>query len=346
MGGTSVDILSRVNELLDRKLYEATLLSEIGRVARSLVQFDETFTSVMAVIGRLVDFTVAAMAFVDEDELDVVIMQHRPAAPAVLEEAKSRLVEAVARERPGGRFARVHARLFSRPTASPGTEEQALGGFAAFPVSANDRVIGLLALGGRAAARIGPEMEEFLRQVANQAHIVLVNSRLFERVRELSIRDGLTELYNRRHSVELLNQEFARVGRYEEGVGILLVDIDHFKRVNDEMGHPAGDAVIRQLAVVLKDTLRAVDSVGRYGGEEFIAVLPHTGRAECLKAGERVRRAVEAHAFRAGDREVRITVSVGTASYPSEDADSPDALVRVADRALYRAKEAGRNRVA
>jgi len=343
---TSVDILSRVNDLLDRKLYEATILSEIGRVARSLVQFDETFTSVMAVVGRVVEFSVAAMAFVGEEELDVLIMQHRPAAPAVLEEAKARLMEAVARERPGGRFAHVQARLFSRPTANPGAEEKALGGFASFPVSANNRLSGLLALGGRAASRINPETEEFLRQVANQAHIVLVNSRLFERVRELSIRDGLTELYNRRHSVELLNQEFARVGRYEEGVGILLVDIDHFKRVNDEMGHPAGDAVICQLAAVMRDTLRSVDSVGRYGGEEFIAVLPHTGRTECLLAGERIRRAVEAHRFRAGDRQLRITVSVGAASYPSEDADSPDALIRVADRALYRAKEAGRNRVA
>jgi two-component system cell cycle response regulator len=342
---TSVDILSRVNDLLDRKLFEATILSEIGRVARSLVQFDETFTSVMGVVGRVVDFSIAAMAFVDEDELEVLLMQHRSVAPAVVEEAKARLLEAIGRQRPGHPFGRVQARLFLRQ-ASGSPTEKTLTGFAAFPVSANKRLSGLLAVAGKAAGRLSTETAEFLPQLANQAHIVLVNSRLFERVRNLSIRDGLTELYNRRHTVEVLAQEFQRVGRYEEGVSILIIDIDHFKRINDEFGHPAGDAVIRELSAVLRDTFRSVDSVGRYGGEEFLAILPHTGRAECMLAAERIRKAVEGHAFHIGDRQVRITVSVGAASYPVVEVESPDALIRAADRALYRAKEAGRNRVA
>src|SRR5688572_17824228 len=101
---SNVDILSRVNELLDRKLYEATILSEIGRVARNLVQFDETFTSVMGLVARVVDFTVGAMAFVEGDELDVVIMVHRHASAEVVEDAKARLLDAIARERKGAGF--------------------------------------------------------------------------------------------------------------------------------------------------------------------------------------------------------------------------------------------------
>jgi len=104
--GTSVDALSRVNELLDRKLFETTILSEIGGVTRSLVHFDETFTSVMEILAHVVDFTLGAMAFVGEDDLDVFLLLHRPAAPNVIDEAKARLMEAIARER-GWRILRL-----------------------------------------------------------------------------------------------------------------------------------------------------------------------------------------------------------------------------------------------
>jgi two-component system cell cycle response regulator len=342
----TTDILSRVNELLDRKLYEATILTEIGRVARSLVHFDATFTSVMSIVARVVDFTVGAMAFVDTEDLDVVMMLNHPATPAVVDEHKAKLTEAIARERNGVAFGRTQARLFapSGAEANP-VQETALGGFAAFPISTTNRLTGLLALGGKTLARMTPETETFLAQVANQAQIVVENSRLFERIRNLSIRDSLTELYNHRHSMALVANEFERVGRYQESVSVLMVDIDHFKRFNDEHGHQVGDAILRDVARVLKDTLRTVDSIGRYGGEEFMAILPHTGYDEAHRTGERLRQAIEAFVFRHADRNLRVTVSVGVATFPSDLVDSPGALIREADRALYRAKEGGRNRV-
>jgi diguanylate cyclase (GGDEF)-like protein len=341
---SGIDILTRVNELLDRKLFEVTILSEIGRVARSLVHFDESFTSVMSVVARVVDFTVGAVAFVEEDDLDVFLLLQRPAAPALVEETKARLLEAIASARPGVPFAKVQARLFA-PSTIAGPEEKVLGGFASFPVTTNGRLSGLLAIGGKEAARVGSDRESLLAQAANQAHIVLENSRLFERIRNLSIRDGLTDLFNHRHTMELLASEYSRAGRYEEGLTLIMIDIDHFKAVNDEHGHQAGDSVLRSIARLLRDTLRTVDSVGRYGGEEFAAILPHTAYQDGLRTGERIRKAIAGHAFRVGNRELKVTVSVGVASYPSEGIDAPGALVREADKALYRAKEAGRNRV-
>jgi two-component system cell cycle response regulator len=342
-----VDILSRVNDLLDRKLYEATILSEIGRVARSLVQFDETFTSVMALVSRVVDFTVGAMAFVEGDDLDVVLMLNRQAAPLLIEEAKARLLEAITAARGGAPFLRVQARLFA-PAGDSATAaaEAGLGGFADFPIVTNDRLVGLLAVAGRNVARMSKETETFLGQAANQSYIVMENSRLYERVRNLSVRDSLTDLFNHRHSMALVDHELQRVGRYQEGFSVLMIDIDHFKRVNDEHGHPAGDGVLREVSHVLRDTLRTVDAVGRYGGEEFVAILPHTKIEEARQTADRLRKRIEEHPFKVGDRAVHVTVSVGVASYPSETADSGDALVSEADRALYRAKEAGRNRVA
>jgi diguanylate cyclase (GGDEF)-like protein len=287
------------------------------------------------------------MAFVDADDVDVVMMLNHAAAPSVIEEHKSRLMEAIVRERGTTPSGKTQARLFTPLTVDPTvTPETALGGFASFPIATANRLTGLLAVGGKTVTRLNADSESFLVQVANQAHIVVENSRLFDRIKNLSIRDGLTELYNHRHSMTLVSQEFERVGRYQEWLSILMVDIDHFKRINDEHGHQAGDGILRDVARLLRDTLRTVDSIGRYGGEEFMAILPHTSYDEAKRTGERLRRAVEEHTFRAGDKKIKVTISIGVAAYPSEAVDTPNGLIREADRSLYKAKETGRNRVA
>src|SRR5688572_17591998 len=193
---------------------------------------------------------------------------------------------------------------------------------------------------------MGRETEVFLAQIANQSYTVMENSRLFERVRNLSIRDSLTDLFNHRHIMDLVNQEFARVGRYQDGFSLLMIDIDHFKRFNDDHGHPTGDIVLREVATVRKDMLRPVDAVGRYGGAEFMIILPHTGYDEAVRTAERVRARIDQHVFRVQERDLRVTVSVGVATAPSEQVDSAAALIREADQALYRAKDLGRNHVA
>ncbi len=241
----------------------------------------------------------------------------------------------------------MQARLFAPAADNGGPEEQALGGFAAFPVVTNDRLVGLLALGGKALARPASGERRLPRPGANQSYIVMENSRLFERVRNLSIRDGVTGLYNHRHIMEMVQAEFDRVDRYQDPFSVLMIDIDHFKKVNDEHGHPAGDAVLREIAGVIEGCLRTVDAVGRYGGEEFVVVLPHTPHDEAMQTAERVRSQVGAHVFRPlQGATLQVTISVGVATAPSEAAGTAAALIREADKALYRAKSAGRDRTA
>jgi two-component system cell cycle response regulator len=344
---TSVDILSRVNDLLDHQLYEATIVSEIGRVARHLVQFDETVLSVMGLVARVVDFTVGAVAFSEGEELDAVFVQQHPIVPAGVDVMRRRVLEAAHRERAPLSLREVRARLLTLHATTPdGPGEDPLDDFAAFPFVTHDRFVGLLALAGARVGRMTPETEAFMNRVANQAQIVVENSRLVERLRNLSIRDGLTDLYNHRHSMETLSNEFARIGRYESSVSVLMVDIDHFKLVNDSHGHQAGDVVLRDVARLLVGGLRSVDIVGRYGGEEFLAVLPQTGYAEALATAERLRRRIEEHSFHAGEAPLEISVSIGVATYPGAGVKSASELIHVCDQALYRAKEAGRNRVA
>ncbi len=340
---SSLDILSRVNQLLDRKLYEATLLSDLGRLARSSVQFDETFKAVMEVVARAVDFSLGGMAFVEGDDLDLVLILRRAAAAAAAEEVRAHIVEAVVRAR-GEPLGRVQSRVVASEAPS-GPEQPALPQRVTVPVLSSGRVAGLLAVAGGSTLHVSLETHTFLDALAAQAHIVLENSRLFERVRELSIRDSLTGLYNHRHILEMTALAVERADRYQEPVSVVMADIDHFKGVNDAFGHLAGDALLRQIALLLHDSVRAVDAVGRYGGEEFLLLLPHTGYDEARRLADRIRARVQACVFRVAEHAHRLTLSMGVFSCPSPLVSTAADLVREADRALYRAKGTGRNRV-
>ena len=163
---------------------------------------------------------------------------------------------------------------------------------------------------------------------------------------ELASRDGLTGLYNHRTFYVLLGDELARAKRFQRPVSLLLLDIDHFKRVNDTHGHLAGDAALRDLCELLRREARAIDRVCRYGGEEITVILPETDIEAAVRLAERLRAAVEAQAFDVGTgTPPHLTVSIGAASWPAH-ADNAQALVAAADAALYAAKRGGRNRVA
>jgi diguanylate cyclase (GGDEF)-like protein len=166
-----------------------------------------------------------------------------------------------------------------------------------------------------------------------------------KRLRKLSITDGLTGLFNHRHVHELLRDEWERSLRSGEPVGVAMLDLDRFKSINDTYGHPTGDVVLYETARILTETAREIDMVGRYGGEEFIAILPNTDEEAAAHFAERVREAVEAHLYRDEDNEIHMTLSCGVASAPLEGTDSPEALLKMADEALYSAKTSGRNRV-
>jgi diguanylate cyclase (GGDEF)-like protein len=172
---------------------------------------------------------------------------------------------------------------------------------------------------------------------------------LEEKNRELqriSISDGLTGLYNHRHIHGLLRDEFERAGRTGAPLTVAMFDLDHFKSVNDTHGHQAGDRVLQQFADQLRANARDIDRLGRYGGEEFLALLPATDIEGGAVFVERVRAAVERHSFAIGtDRPIHMTVSAGIATWPHERIANTETLVRLADEALYVAKARGRNRV-
>ncbi|MFL5577531.1 MAG: diguanylate cyclase [Gemmatimonadaceae bacterium] len=161
----------------------------------------------------------------------------------------------------------------------------------------------------------------------------------------ISRTDALTGLANRRHLEERLDEQFEHAKRLGEHFAVVMCDLDKFKSVNDTYGHHAGDAVLRQCADILRRVAREIDRVGRYGGEEFVLILPGAQGDSAVTFAERVRKAVEAHTFTFDGGSLRRTMSLGVAAWPHPRIANCDALVRAADDALYVAKETGRNRV-
>jgi diguanylate cyclase (GGDEF)-like protein len=214
----------------------------------------------------------------------------------------------------------------------------------ALPLKASTRTLGALMLMGRRGA-FDATASRVLGVLANQAAAALSTIQMKDRIRDMAMRDGLTGLYNRRAFDEQLRHAVGYADRQKGPLGLVLLDIDHFKRLNDTFGHPAGDAALRHTAHVVENHLRRADEAARFGGEEFALILPGTDEAGTVRLAERVRGAVEKAQLVFEGARLSVTVSLGVAVWPS-DGEDEEALVAAADRALYAAKEAGRNRVA
>jgi diguanylate cyclase (GGDEF)-like protein len=172
-----------------------------------------------------------------------------------------------------------------------------------------------------------------------------VEAEYHEEIYRLTIIDALTEIHNKRYLLEFLDRELSRSARYRRPLALILFDLDHFKNINDELGHLGGDFTLRELAACVKGSVRKEELFARYGGEEFIIVLPETDLQGALAVAERARSLVEKHPFQYEGRTISVTVSVGVATTTGESDLTPAELIRQADDKLYQAKEEGRNRV-
>jgi diguanylate cyclase (GGDEF)-like protein len=186
--------------------------------------------------------------------------------------------------------------------------------------------------------------QDFAGIIGGEIALSLDRAHWMRKTELLSITDELTGLYNHRHFVKILNHEVGRSRRYKTSLCLLMIDIDHFKLLNDTYGHQQGDRMLRALAGIFQEATRESDMVARYGGEEFSVVLPSTNLAGGKITAERIRSSVESHSFvHPGNPALSMTVSVGVAHYRGEGIEQPSDLVEQADKALYRAKEQGRN---
>jgi diguanylate cyclase (GGDEF)-like protein len=214
------------------------------------------------------------------------------------------------------------------------------------PLGSGRRAPGVISVARRGRPFTDDE-RELLRSLASQAGLALENVELHYQVRRQAVTDELTGLANHGRFQELLQSETEQVRRYGHSVGLIMLDIDDFKSVNDRYGHLQGDQVLREVARVLLDSSREIDEPARYGGEEMAIALPQTDLDGAEQFAERVRARIEALEVPMvdGPGVVKVTASLGAAALPESSAADKDALVAAADSALYRAKRLGKNRV-
>jgi diguanylate cyclase (GGDEF)-like protein len=243
-----------------------------------------------------------------------------------------------------GPYRADHDRLFG--------ERGRLGSVALLPLMAQGCLVGSLNLGSRDPARYAAGLAvDFHSRLASVASVCLQNAINRERLIADGHTDALTGWSNRRYLEQRLPQEIALAVRHDEPLSCLVLDVDHFKQVNDRYGHAAGDSVLRQFADCVREQLRTTDLAVRYGGEEFVVFLIRTGEADARRVAERIRRRVAAVPFRIpGDRLILVTTSGGIAALrageqPNDAAALGADMLRRADAALYRAKSGGRNRI-
>jgi diguanylate cyclase (GGDEF)-like protein len=246
--------------------------------------------------------------------------------------------------RSGQRYNARDGRLIvGRAIYGTGEPQRQIGSLGITPLKRGDRVLGAIIVEGDAPSQITPVEVEHLWQLSTIIVGVLEATHQLERLEESALTDALTGLANRRSFDRRLVQHLAESDRYGHSTSLILMDVDHFKKVNDTHGHQGGDAVLRQLAKVVNAGIREhVDMCARFGGEELAIILPQTSLLGAVETAERLRSAVEQTSSLVAGRKIQVTASFGVASYP-ESTRTNDQLFAAADRALYEAKAAGRN---
>ena len=224
--------------------------------------------------------------------------------------------------------------------------QEGIRSLVAVPLKIQNKVVGLICLDDFAPRQFAPNRLKVLSILASFAAMSIDNACLHQRTQHLAVTDGLTGLYNHRQFRLMLKDELMRARRYGKPMTLLMFDVDNFKAFNDRHGHLKGDRALVAVAEILRSAMRESDMVFRYGGEEFVAILPETAIDVALTAAERARREIEEKSphYLNGELPQGVTVSVGVATYPRDGQDR-DALLQVADTLLYQAKREGKNRV-
>ncbi|OGX41776.1 MAG: hypothetical protein A3F87_02775 [Omnitrophica WOR_2 bacterium RIFCSPLOWO2_12_FULL_51_24] len=342
-----LNVLKELNISLQNQVHDILDLYEVTKNMSASLEMGEMLRIFREAVNKISKSVITKVILIDES-------QDKPAAKVTYEirnPSFGKPASSDIRSGPSGEFEQILAEaVFARKEMillkSPIDKNHPfvpyLGdsgrSFIALPLLSEKIPIGILTI-------VGAEEEhtESFSILAEQLSLELKKISLYERIQELAITDGLTGLYVRRHFIERLNEELTRCKKHGLELSLLMIDLDHFKQCNDTHGHLVGDIALKEIAKIMREYVRQVDLVGRYGGEEFVIALPDTDKKSAMNVAERMRMSVEKHKFRAYDETIAMTISVGAANFP-ENGEDVVKLIDRADQALYKAKAEGRNR--
>ncbi|KAA3645693.1 MAG: diguanylate cyclase [Chloroflexi bacterium] len=335
---------ARLFKAAQNQAHEAEILRQAGTIVASTLNSKEAIDLILDQLKRVVEYDSATVQLLSDQHLEIVgghgwdniedVLGLSFAVPGdnpntiVLESERPHILDT----------AKEAYASFNTPPHNH------INSWMGVPLIVREKVIGMLAIESAQEKFFTHDHARLASTFADQVAVAIDNATLFEEVKQLSITDGLTGIYNRRHLLELGSVEFNRALRYNRQLSVMIFDIDHFKIVNDTYGHLVGDQVLVKLTNRSKSKIRNIDIFGRYGGEEFIVLLPETGIEEAKIIAERLRRGIAYPEFETSADSLEITISLGVASF-NKNSSSFDSLLAEADTAMLMAKRQGRNQV-
>ncbi|HDH96563.1 MAG TPA: diguanylate cyclase, partial [Proteobacteria bacterium] len=312
---------ARTNEQLQSEREDFAAFYNLSKELSASLNTEAIFSILLDSTKEVVPFNVAALIIKDEFsgklmlkatrgiELDLPDMELEPEDSLVnwaMEQSRTLYVPKLADLQQGKRT----------PIVSEKIKVKGVSSVLVIPLVVKSQPTGALVLAARTPDAFSKYHQRLLEALANQAAVSLSNAQLFTKLERMAIIDGLTGLYNHRYFQEQLERELARAERSGSSVALVVVDIDHFKQVNDTYGHPTGDAVLKHISAIIRSSIRSIDTPARYGGEEFAIVLPEANMAGAAGFAERLRRDIESQPARTDFGELIITVSIGVSAYP------------------------------
>ncbi len=341
-----MDELATTNAALEQRISELNILFKTAQSVGSTLELRQVLDQTCATVGEFmpeVEFTI----FLHNPKTDRLILTASYGFSA--EDAS--LVDSISFGTNEGLVGLIH-RSQKAVVMEDVTEHELYtsykglrrtqGSCASLPLNFGSEPLGVMNIMRKAIDPYSDETVRLFETLSNLVSVAVRNAQLFERTRALAIHDELTGLFNRRFAFQLLNTEWERSIRFGNTLSVILLDIDHFKNLNDSFGHLTGDDVLRQVAKILQESIRRTDTAGRYGGEEFLIILPKTSEEDAAKVAEKVRSSIADHDFGEPDQ---VTVSGGVACTDGDFAKRPADLIAASDSMLYRAKGQGRNQM-
>jgi diguanylate cyclase (GGDEF)-like protein len=332
------------------ELVSKDFVHDIAKALTSTLQLDQVLKTIMEKVEELMSPDTWSLLLVDEKTRELYFQVATGSAAEKLKDVRLKLGEGVAGwvaqtgeaavvpdVRKDERFARHVDNLTNVLTRS----------IICVPIRTKDRVLGVIEIINYVGKPdFGPEDVTLLQAMADYAAIALENAMHVQRIHELTITDDVTSLYNARHLNFVLETEIYRSNRYHYEFSLVFVDLDHFKQVNDTYGHLVGSKLLCELAEVIRGSLRLIDYAFRYGGDEFVVLLPQTGKESATVVARRLHERLNATRYlRDEGLDLRITASLGLASFPSDARTKAD-MIRLADEAMYLVKNSSRNNIA
>jgi diguanylate cyclase (GGDEF)-like protein len=331
----ALSFTTKLARLMQRQSEMETAINTISSAISSTLELDVILQSAVEEVGRALKARRAALILWEEGT-------SKPETVNVYEREDS--AECGPQDGAGPASSTDQPRHIDEPTAGAGKQGDLnqIAGPIEVPVTYRNSVIGVLAVEDNSPGR-NWEDEEILmvKTVSDQLAVAISHARLFKHVQVQAMTDPLTGLYNVRYFRDCLQREMKLADRNRNELTLLLLDLDHLKRINDSLGHRAGDACLCHVARMMKGSVRETDVCARYGGEEFVIILPNCSRENAISLAENLREAIAGHPIQ---KIGQVTASIGVATYPGL-ASSPEELIERADRAMYLAKASGRNRV-